>query len=216
MRGVYFGDHHTVADWGLILSAKKIDPPTPKIVTVDVDGRDGSLDLSRALTGEMKFNDREASFSFLVTEGTQSDREYMIQTITNAIHGRRLNIIEPDFLDKYLIGECVVTNVMNNKAYASFDVVATCEPYRYSVNETIRAIPLTSTVSDIILVNRGRKNLIPSIKVEGNVNLTFGETKVALSAGTYKLTGLTLTPGETILSASGSGVITFTYREAVL
>ncbi len=216
MRGVYFGDFHTVADWGLILSAKTINPPTPKTITVNIDGRDGTLDLSRALTGEMKFNDREASFSFLVTEGSQSDREYMIRTIINALHGQRLKIIEPDFPELYLIGECSVGNVVNNKAYGSFTVSAVCEPYKYSVDEVNRVISLSSTPTDIVLHNLGTKSLIPTITVTGSVNMVIGSTSVSLSAGTYKLTSLILSPGANIVTVSGSGLVTFSYREAVL
>lgn len=216
MRGVYFGDYHTVDDWGLILSAKKIDPPTPKIVNIDVDGRDGTLDLSRALTGDIKFNDRVASFSFLVTEGTQSDRDYMIKTIVNAIHGKRLKIIEPDFLDLYLIGECSVSDIQNDKAYGSFTVTANCEPYRYFIDEINRIISATSTPTNIVLNNTGRRILVPTVTVTGSVNMIIGTTSVSLSAGTYKLTSLLLTPGSNIVTVSGSGTVTFTYREAVL
>ena len=47
MRGVKFGENHTAEDWGLILNAKTINPPTPKYIKVAVDGRDGDLNLSR-------------------------------------------------------------------------------------------------------------------------------------------------------------------------
>lgn len=216
MRGVYFGDYHTVNDWGLILSSKKINPPTPKIITVDIEGRDGSLDLSRALTGDMTYDDREASFSFLVTNGTQSDREYMIRTIVNAIHGQRLKIIEPDFLDLYLLGECTVSNIVSDKAYGSFDVKAVCEPYRYYITETVRTITASATPTDIVLTNTGRKMVTPTITVSDSVDLVIDNTRVSLSAGTYKLTALRLSPGANTLTVNGSGTVTFTYREAVL
>lgn len=216
MRGVYFGDYHTVADWGLILSAKNINPPTPKIVNVDIDGRDGTLDLSRALTDDIKFNDREASFSFLVTEGTQSDREYMIQNIINTIHGKRLKIIEPDFLDLYLIGECIVSDVINDKAFGSFTVSATCEPYRYYIDEVNRVITASATPVNVVLNNTGRKTVTPMVTVEGSVNLEFGSSKVGLETGTYKLSNLLLKSGSNIVTVSGSGTVVFTYREAVL
>ncbi len=216
MRGVYFGDFHTVADWGLILSGKTINPPTPKIVNVNIDGRDGTLDLSRALTGEMKYNNRTASFSFLVTEGSQSDRAYMIQAIINALHGQRLEIREPDFPGYYLVGECTVENTVNNKSYGSFTVTADCEPYYYSLIEMIRTIELTSTPSEIFLTNSGRKTIVPTIQVSNSVNLEYDTTKVSLGPGTFKLTSLTLKPGSNVLKASGSGTVVFTYREAVL
>ena len=216
MRGVYFGDYHTATDWGLILSAKDIQPPTPKIISVNIDGRDGVLDLSRALTGELKYNNRSASFTFLITEGTPSDREELLQEIINTIHGKILQIIEPDFPEYYLLGECSIKSVNNNKSYGSFTVSANCEPYKYYVDEVNRVISASSSSTDVILSNRGRKTLTPTITVDGSVNLVTNSTSVALSTGTYKLTTLTLPPGSTIVSVSGSGIVTFSYREAIL
>lgn len=216
MRGVQFGEYHTADDWNLILNAKKIDTPEPKVIKVKVDGRDGDLNLSRALTGTMKFENREASFTFIVTEGTQTEREALISEITNLIHGNELQIIEPDDLDHYLIGECSVDDVHNDRAYGSFTINADCEPYRYAIQEVERLLTLNSTEVEILLNNTGRKTLTPTLVVSDKANISFGTSKVALSRGTYKLTDLTLSPGVTPVKISGSGSLTISYREAVL
>ena len=216
MRGVKFGDYHTADDWGLILNAKVINTPAPKYVKISVDGRDGDLNLSRTLTGDMKYNNREASFTFLVTDGSQEEREELINEIVNLIHGNELQIIEPDDPDHFLLGECSVNSIQNTKSYGSFIVSADCEPYRYAIEEIRRTITASATASNVVLTNSGRKTLIPTVTVTGTVNLTIGTTKVSLGAGTYKLTSLILRPGSNVVGVSGSGSITFTYREGVI
>lgn len=216
MRGVQFGDFHTADDWNLILNSKKINPPNPKYIKVTVDGRDGELNLSRALTDDIKYSNREANFTFLVTEGSVSDRNELINEIVNKIHGKELRIIEPDDEDYYLLGECSVSDIVNSKGYGSFKVKATCEPYRYSVTEINRVITASSTPVEVILSNTGRKTLTPSITVSGSASLKFGSTNVALEKGTYKLPSLLLKTGTTIITVSGSGTVTFSYREAIL
>ena len=216
MRGVKFGDYHTADDWGLILNAKVINTPAPKYVKISVDGRDGDLNLSRTLTGDMKYNNREASFTFLVTDGSQEEREELINEIVNLIHGNELQIIEPDDPDHFLLGECSVNSIQNTKSYGSFIVSADCEPYRYAIEEIRRTITASATASNVVLTNSGRKTLIPTVTVTGTVNLTIGTTKVSLGAGTYKLTSLILKPGSNVVGVSGSGSITFTYREGVI
>lgn len=216
MRGVQFGDYHTVDDWNLILNAKKIDTPEPKVIKVKVDGRDGDLNLSRALTGTMKFENREASFTFIVTEGTQAEREALISEITNIIHGNELQIIEPDDPDHYLLGECSVTDVFNDRAYGAFTIEADCDPYRYAIQEVNRILSLTDTEVEILLNNTGRKTVTPTLIVSDNVNLSFETSEVALGRGTYKLTNLALPPGITEVTVTGSGTLTISYREAVL
>lgn len=216
MRGIKFGEHHTADDWGLILNAKVINTPAPKYVKVSVDGRDGDLNLSRTLTGDMKYSNREASFTFLVTDGSQEERAELINEIVNLIHGNELQIIEPDDPDHFLIGECSVNSIQNSKSYGSFIVSADCEPYRYGIEEIKRTITASATESNLVLTNNGRKTLIPTVTVTGTVNLTIGTTKVSLGAGTYKLTSLILRPGSNVVGVSGSGAITFTYREGVI
>lgn len=216
MRGVQFGEYHTADDWNLILNAKKINNPTPKTVKVSVDGRDGDLNLSRALTGEMKYNNRDASFTFLITEGKHDEREELINEIINLIHGQELQIIDPDDPDHYLIGECSISDVINNKAYGSFKVSANCEPYRYSITEINRLITVTTTKTSIVLSNTGRRTVTPTITVNGSVDLVIGSSNVSLSTGTYKLPALALKTGANIVTVSGSGTVTFKYREAVL
>ena len=216
MRGVYFSDYHTNNDWGLILNSKQLDPPTPKVVKVSVDGRDGDLDLSEALTGEIRYENRIANFTFLVTEGSQGDREYMLNTIINAIHGKTHKIILPDDLEHYLIGRCSVSGVTNDKAYGSFSVSADCEPYRYSIYEVKRTIELTDTPVEIALNNSGRKTIIPTLVVANTANITFGSTSLSLGVGTYQIPALKLTSGVNTVLVSGVGSLALSYREAVL
>lgn len=216
LRGVRFGNYHTAGDWGLILNAKSIEPPTPKIVNVSIDGRDGEIDLSEALTGEIKYNNRKASFNFIITEGTYLDRESMISNIYRAVHGRKLNITLDDDYTRYLVGRCSITDVTNNNAYGTIKIEANCEPWRYLVYDTVRTIEVTNTLTDIFLSNQGVKSVIPTLTVTGTVNITFGTSKFSLSAGNYKISDLVLKSGETLIQVQGSGTLVVTYREGIL
>lgn len=216
MRGVYFSEYHTNNDWGLILNSKNLDPPAPKVVKVTVDGRDGDLDLSEALTGEIRYENREASFTFLITEGSQADREYMINTIVNAIHGKTHKIILPDDYEHYLVGRCSISDVVNDRAYGSFSVSADCDPYRYSIYETARTVGLSETPVEVALYNSGRKTVVPTVVVSNSANISFGNTNLSLSAGTYQIPALKLTSGVNTIIVSGSGNLALNYREAVL
>jgi hypothetical protein len=216
MRGIQFNNYHSADDWGLILTARNSIPPTPKYVRVSVDGRDGDLNLSRVLTGEIRFNNRVVYYSFIATEGSQEEREELISFITNELHGQEIKIIEPDDPTHYLIGDVEITNVVNNRAYSTFDVMATCEPYRYAINDVNRVINLTNTETNVVITNAGTKTLIPTVIVDGTVNLTIGSSSIALSSGTYKLTDLTLKKGATVITVKGEGTLNITYKEAVI
>ena len=216
MRGIQFNNNHSADDWGLILNSRKNTPPQPKYVKVSVDGRDGDLNLSRALTGDMRYSDRKVSYGFVATDGSQVEREELISNIINEIHGQEVKIIEPDDPDHYLVGEVEVSDVQNNKAYATFEVSATCEPYRYFNEEVNRVINVTATESNIILTNAGTKSIIPTLTVTGEVNIKYNDTSVSFSSGSFKLTSLVLRKGATVITVSGSGTLIVSYREAIL
>jgi hypothetical protein len=211
-----FNDKHTADDWGLILSAKTNNPPAPKYVKISVDGRDGDLNLSRTLTGDIKYNKRDVSYTFTAVEGSQADRQALLAEIINEIHGRELNIIEPDDPDHYLVGECTVGAISENKAYLTFTITAECEPYRYASDEVNREILLTNTPTNIVLTNGGVKTIIPTVTVTGSVNIEFDGVKVALSSGSYKLTSLIMRKGFTTITVSGSGTLIVSYREGII
>ena len=44
-KGVKFGEIHT-SSYGLVLSKKTIETPSPKLETVDIPGADGKLDMT--------------------------------------------------------------------------------------------------------------------------------------------------------------------------
>lgn len=216
MRGITIGEIHTANDWGLILNEKTVTPPEPKYVKVSIDGRDGDLNLSRALTGDLHYNNRSLSFLFLLVDGSQTEREEKLSEIVNLIHGTEQTIILPDDITYYFVGECKISEVRNDKAYGSFRMDVDAEPYKYSINEIKRVIELSSTSKEVVLRNVGRKTLVPTIEVTGSVTIEYGSSKTTLGAGTFKLIDLQLPTGNTIVTVSGSGSVTFSYREAVL
>lgn len=218
LRGVQFGDYHTAEDWNLIMHEKIVSPPVPKTNYVSVPGRDGDLDLTEALSGVVNYQDRKASYTFLLTDGTHADRVELISQIIGLLHGKRVQIIDTDdYPDHYMVGRLSVTDVSNNNAYGILKIEAVCQPWRYASNQQSKSVTVAASdgTVTVTLSNTGYKTVTPTITVTGSINLTYGTTSTALSAGTYTLAGLRLTPGANTVTVSGSGTITFNYQEAI-
>lgn len=217
MRGFNYDEIHTGDDWKLILNSKTITPPEPKTYEVDIDGRDGTLDLSESLAGEIKFKDRTITAVYLLTEGSRVERERLIRTITNYLNGRKRKIVEPDDLDHYFIGRSKITAVSNNQAYGSITVQSTCDPWRYSKDKISRYCQVnTSTPKKWIFTNDGARTAVPVITVTGFITIVVGGVAHSLTAGSYRLTALKFRSGVNEVSMYGSGSATFQYEEADL
>jgi len=73
-------------------------------------------------------------------------------------------------------------------------------------------------VEDIILTN-ARKRAVPLVTIEtaNSMGIVYGTENVwELASGSYMLPELELTEGENFVTVTGTGTITFTWREGVL
>lgn len=208
---------NTWYDLRLIVTAKTIPDAEPKTNYVKLDGMSGSLDLSEVLTGEITYDDRTISATFWTDNGNRKDREALLQKITASLHGKKIKIIEPDDLNHYFYGRVKIKSKKNNLAYAEFTIEAVCDPWRYALEETVRRVDVdTAAVTDVVINNNGVKTLSPVITVTGSVDITYNGQKTPLTAGTYKISDITLRQGVNIIGVSGNGSATFSYREADL
>lgn len=208
---------NTWYNWRLILTAKDITPPEPKTNYVNLDGMSGTLDLSESLTGEVTYKDRTITASFWTDEGSYKDRERLLREIIAALHGKKIKIIEPDDPEHYFYGRVKIKSRKNILAYAEFTIEAVCEPWRYSIYDTVRRIEVSSrNAANLVIHNNGVKTLCPVITVTGSVNIIYNGVTTPLTAGSYKITNIKLYQGVTVIGVSGNGSVNLTYKEADL
>ena len=208
---------NTWYDWSLILTDRKINDAEPKTNYINLDGMSGSLDLSEALTGEITYKDRTISATFWTDNGDRKSREALIRKITASLHGKKIKIIEPDDPTHYFYGRVKIKSKANNLAYSTFTIEATCEPWRYAIAETVRRVDATSAaITNVVINNNGVKTLTPEVTVNGFAELTYGESRIQLFGGTYKISDLKLRQGVNVIGVTGEGPVIFKYREADL
>ena len=216
-RFFIFDKFNTWYNWRLILTAKDVTPPEPKTNYVDIDGMNGSLDLSESLTGEITYKDRTISASFWTDNGSFKDRSDLLREIVTALHGKKIKIIEPDDPKHYFYGRVNVKALNNILPYATFTIEATCEPWRYSIADIERTIDIKNNdMVNVVINNRGVKTVIPTITVKGSINIIVNNTKLTLIDGVYKFSDFKFYRGVNVVDISGNGSVTFTYKEAEL
>ena len=155
MIGVRFNEKHSYADWKLFLSAPpSFGSPEPRIITVEVPGRDGVLDYSEAATGEIKYSNRELSFVF-ATMIEQEKRDALMADIRNYIHGRTVDVfydLDPDW---YYSGRAKVNFSDVQSWKMKVEIVVDAKPYKMAVDETIITASPTSFTAETIFLGKG-------------------------------------------------------------
>lgn len=216
-RSIAFGSYDTAAN-GWTLTGWKLSAAEQKTNYIDKTGGDGSHDLSTVLTdGIMRYRDRVLTVSLETSQGNRLNREAEIRRMINTLDGMRLDIELPDDPHHHLDGRIHVVREYNDLAHAAVTVTATCKPWKYQnlLTEVILTAKATEQTAQII--NSGRLTVVPTITVTGTeVRLIHEGASLTLAPGEYQWPELLLTPGSHDLSYIGSGIITLTYREAVL
>lgn len=215
MKGVTFGVLHSYNDFGLILNSKEIGSPEVKTKIIEIEGADGSLDLTEFF-GEAKYENVQHKFQFS-TIVPQAQFLSLFSAVKNALHGKKLRITmdgDPLF---YYIGRIHVSSFTNEKSVGIISMECDCEPYKYKVEKTVVSVEITDTAT-IILPN-SRKRVVPEVLITTDSSLRIeyqGSNIWDLGSGSYTLPELELVEGENTVTVTGTGTVTFTYQEGSL
>lgn len=220
MRKIIFGtyDSHLNGPW--TLTGWTLTPAEQRTQFVEVPGRDGELDLSTALTdGAPRYGNRTLTATFERSDGTRLEREAAINTMVNWLDGWRVDIRLPDDELHYITGRVHVAKNYNDPAHAAITVTAVCDPWRYNNYETVLSMTAGTSPVEARLTNEGRRTVVPTLAITGegaSVLLAYGAYSWTLGAGVYQLPDLIVPQGGITITYSGTGALSFTYREAVL
>ena len=220
MGKVFFDGKDTYTEYGLLLASKSISLPEVRTNMIDVPGRDGLLDASEVLTGEVTYKNRTITLK-LTGVDTVSGKKWpaTISDCCNKVHGKRVKVTFPEDTTHFYSGRCSVGKVGLVKMMQTIPVTVDCDPWKYkNAKTTVSRDDLSTAYKQLSLPNE-RRPVIPTITVAQDTTLLWGSSTINISAGDHILTGIRLAAGSNILKAkvdSGTGSITVTYQEASL
>ena len=204
MKGVIFGNKHSVEDYGSIMNYAKITTPAVKENYVDIPGGNSSLDLTEAVSG-VAFSDGQIAFKF--TFFNQDDRSRM----KNDLHGRRMKIIlerEPEY---FYDGRLLCKDGEYAGKISELYIDARIAPYKQERQVTVHTEEIHSA-REIILFN-DRMPAMPAITVTGNIGIAYGDYSYRFTDGTYTVPEITLQAGMNRLQVDGKGSLQLQYRK---
>lgn len=228
MKGILFGDKHSYKDWNMILVSKDVSTPEPKTNNIEIPGADGVIDLTEALTGDVKYNNRKLTFEFAIRR--EFSKHLAIQSkISNYLQGKKLKIIMDDDKSFYYIGRCTINKFESNNTIGKLIIEVDAEPYKYDIQSSLEdwiwdtfsfedGIINTKTDNisvlgeeEVIILGR-RKRVSPEITTNGDMEVEFNGNVYKLSAGKNKILDIQIQEGENILKFIGTGSVTIDYR----
>lgn len=213
MKGIKFGNLHSYYEWGLILGSKEIGAPKPKVNQIEVEGGDGVLDLTEFF-GEVKYENRPLSFTFSKLGVVPDGFLALYSVVQNAIHGKSMQVILDDDPANYYYGRVTINEWKSNRNIGEIVIEVDAEPYKMKLAETVVTRAVAGT--DTIVLTNSRKRVVPVITTDAEMKLAFGNYSGTFSKGTFTIPELELVEGENAVTVTGTGNITFRYREGGL
>ena len=188
---------HSYLDFGVILTEQNIGLPSPKTYTVNIEGMDGTLDLSECF-GEMKYENRTIKFTFESIDKI-TDWQAKMTKISSFLHGQKMKITtwsDPDF---YYVGRCRIDEYNSKSKLGKIVISCDCEPFKYKQN-----ITTFNLVEGSNTVQNSRMTVYADLINEAEITIN----NKTYNAGAH-LRAIKLTSGTNNLNSSGSATLIF-------
>lgn len=208
MKGIKFNEVHSYRDLNLVAAPFEIAPAKAKTNYLEIEGADGSLDLTEA-HGEVKFSDREGSLTFYALPG--DDWEAKKTEVSNFLNGLQCKMTLDKDPNYYYFGRFTVNDYKSDKMLRQIVIDYRLKPYKYKKNITTKTLP--SGTHNIVC---DRMPVIPEITTTASTTFTFKGGSYTVGAGTNQLLNIRFTEGNNQITISTSGSVTFKYQEGAL
>ena len=218
---------HTFNDWKLKWFEINISSPEPKKYTVDIPGRDGYLDLTESLMGDVKYNNRIITLNFEI-DGDYFEWATISSMINDFCHGQKAKIILDTDFNYYWEGRITLSSTKEEYSFGELELTIDADPYKYEkinslenwewdefsfVDGIIREYKDLEVNGTLNLIIAGRrKKIYPYITCSSAMDVIFKDKLYNLKKGTTQVLGIALVEGENILTFSGNGTVSVEYR----
>lgn len=223
MYGMKIGEFHSYKDFGLVPTSKPVvNLPSPKLEYLDIPGRQGEIDITESLTGEVIYEMRTGSFEFLVSDMDKWQEVY--RKLLSTVHGKKINLILDTEKDYVYKGRLWVSEFKSDKNYSLITLEYKLEPYKYRLEylkngefiHRIDKIAITSSKS-ITLTFDSDMTIVPEFhnRTENVLTLNFQGKKFTLPKGMSRFPEVRGRKDLT-LSFAGNSIIDILYKRGWL
>lgn len=229
-NGVTIGNKHSYNDFGLIMTSKNISAPEPQLKTVSVPGRNGFIDMSEVLTGNVRYNPRTIQLEFY-TDKAPLEWTSFASDLHNAFQGQKMRIIFDDDIAFYWLGRTEL-ELTNSGRRATLTLTATVDPYKYNITSSSEdwlwdpfdfEYGVINETADIVV--NGSKSITiaalqrwenPVIVSSAPMTVTFNGATYSIAEGSQVMYDIIIEAGDNTLTFSGNGTVTVNYVGGML
>lgn len=226
MYGIKFDEVHSFDDLGLILSSVDLGTPEPKTMIVDINGANGQIDLTEALTGYTQYKNRKLEFTFQVFAGAK-DWIKTYNKLLSDVHGKMMKVVMDEDPDYFYQGRVTVNQWTSKKTLNTIVVDVDADPFKYMLKSSeekwlwdsfsfvdgiIFQTDYTVSGSLDVRVPNLQMVVCPVFECSSQMKVTFNGNTYDLPSGRSQVYEVMLEDGVNNLTLIGDGTVNIIYR----
>lgn len=220
--------YHSYDTFGLILESTELTYPEAKRETIDIPSRDGVIDLTGRLAGEVRFYNRSLTLNFV---DLNDKRHYsaLASLLSSFLFGKELKIILDKDRSYYYRGRMVIDSFEPIGKTNASGIVVACdvEPFKYSIESTADRwkwdpfnfyTGVITNYSEIVVngtttitIDAGDKSLSPTFICSNAMTLELRGETFHLNRGSNYNNQIILRAKQNTLTFRGNGTVTIDF-----
>lgn len=182
MRSVVFASEDWQKDSWIDYEMLTLEAETPepevKTKSVEVEGGDGALDMSEAVSGRPVFANRELVFPFRIVG---EDCEKIRDEVVRDLHGRK-RFVQFESQEHWFYGRCSVETTLDKGYYIEISVTVNAEPYKRNITP-YRAENNVINGTTWTLYNEGDSHVLPTVELSKAMDIIVENVTYELRSG---------------------------------
>lgn len=225
--------YHTYDDWGLyVTNANPIGDPVLYTNYLEIQGRNGKIDLSEVLSGRPTYTHRPISIKFMGTRDITA-WDSVISSFRNMIMGQVCKIVFDNDPSYFWRGRVSLIDFSSAWEFGKFTLdIPEAEPYKYDIlssaepwewnpfNFETGVITYTGAVivsgTRTITIPHGHMYTTPEFvvsQITGTLKVEYDGTEYTLTLGTNKIPSILVNGNEDVeLTFTGNATVEVVYR----
>ena len=202
------------SDFKLILMSREVQSPSVKTKYVNIEGSNGSLDLTEVF-GKIFYKNRTIKLVFSLIENAIPFWE-RFSDIQNKLHGKFFDISFSDDELWYYQGRISLDKWSSSKVYGKITMTITARPYKLCKELTKKVFSINGTKS-IVLWNDHPMEVVPTFVSSSPMHIIGANGTLDTSEGVEcKSKSIILKEGDNLLTVTGTGELNIAYQEGSL
>jgi len=231
LNSVKFNDTDLYTEFGCYLAHVEIDVPSVQTHFIEIPLRNGSLDVTELLTGDVRYEDRKIKIKLRYI-GDEILKVY--SDLQNFLHGKRFLVTFDEDAGYFYDGRFAVKKYDRNRTGGggTFELEGVCNPFKFSIvsssddwlwdtfdfeegyiNE-LSNLEIDGTETIVLIGDE--KVSYATVTTDSQMDITYENVTVRVGVGTTTLYDFEFKQGDNNITITGHGTISIDYRGAKL